>query len=211
MPAPDGPGGNFGNKQQEALIGPLFLSGDETGGLRRFMLATLVRRSDLTMFRSTIPAVMMALFATQTLAGPLSGKSYIIQMTSSAMDSGYANYLVPPLAAELAKSGMKAMRGPGADLAVTINTDEDVGQWVTRNGKRQWLYTFSVTVGLSPADADIPDQGPPVFGVRATLMTPSSGRDDELACLIHLAAAEAIARYKPTGLVKVDGSRCLGR
>jgi len=151
------------------------------------------------------------LLISSVFAGPLDGKKYIIQMSSSQVSSGYANYLVPPLARVFNDAGFKAMRGPGADIVVNIITHSDVGQWMTTAKGRKWLYTVTITVGVSPENYDIPYEGTPKFGVAAALMTPNGDREDELACLIGLAARNAIEKYKPAGLIKVSGQSCLRR
>lgn len=142
-------------------------------------------------------------------AGPLDGKSYIIELSSSQYESGYGAYLVPPLASALAKSGMVARNGPGADVVVNIVTKSDVGQWIGEGENREWIYTFDITVGISPESHSIPIDGTPVFGIRARLLTPNSDREDELVCLIKLAARTAVADYQPTGVFQTDGSSCL--
>ena len=142
------------------------------------------------------------------VADPLAGKTYIIEMSSSQMDSGYADYLIPPLAKALAQSPMKPKNGPGADVVVNIVTGSDVGRWVQTAEGRVWLYTISVTVGISPGETVLPYDGTPVFGARAELQTPNPDREDELKCLITLAATTALAEYRPKGRVKVDGAAC---
>jgi len=151
---------------------------------------------------------LLALLPLPALADPLAGKSYIIEMSSSQMASGYGEYLIPPLARALAGSPMRPQNGPGADLVVNIVTDSDVGRWVEGAGGRVWLYTISVTVGISPGETVLPYDGTPVFGARAVLQTPNPDREDELRCLITLAAKTALAEYRPKGRVKVDGAAC---
>lgn len=141
-------------------------------------------------------------------AAPLDGKSYIIEMSSSQMASGYADDLVPPLAKALATSGMRAQNGAGADVVVNVVTGGDVGAWVQTEGGREWIYTVTVTVGISPGEAVLPYDGTPVFGVRVELKTPNPDREDELRCLIGLATREAVARYQPKGLIRVNGQSC---
>lgn len=153
--------------------------------------------------------VVLSILASTVLAGPLDGKKYIIQMSSSQVSSGYANYLVPPLASVFNDAGFRAMRGPGADIVVNIITHSDVGQWMTTPKGRKWLYTVTITVGISPENYDIPYEGTPKFGVAAALVTPNGDREDELACLIGLAARNAIEKYKAAGLIKVSGQSCL--
>jgi hypothetical protein len=46
----------------------------------------------------TLATCLAISLATPIHAGPLDGKSYIIELSSSQYDSGYGNYL-PPLAA----------------------------------------------------------------------------------------------------------------
>lgn len=144
-------------------------------------------------------------------ASPLDGKSYMIEMSSSQSKSGYGDYLLPPLTRVLDKSNLRPWKklGPGADVIFNIVTHSDVGQWVATAGRREWLYTQTITVGISPESYSIPYEGTPQFGVAATLITPNSDREDELACLIELAARQAIARYKPSGIVKISGQACL--
>lgn len=154
-------------------------------------------------------ATLLCLVAAQAHAGPLDGKSYIIELSSSQYGSGYGNYLLPPLAKVMARSGLRAQNGPGADIVVNIQTDSDVGQWLGKGTNRVWTYTLSITVGLSPETYVIPYEGTPAFGVTARLKTPNPDREDELACLITLAARTALANYKPTGHFVTDGSSCL--
>jgi hypothetical protein len=78
----------------------------------------------------------------------------------------------------------------------------------TANGK-EWMYTVKITVGISPEDYDIPYEGTPKFGAEVSLVTPNGDREDELACLITLAAKTAIAQYRPQGIYKASGQQCL--
>jgi hypothetical protein len=142
-------------------------------------------------------------------AGPLGPRKYIIQMASSQVDSGYANYLVPPLAKAFDDAGFTAMRGPGADIVINIITNSDVGQWMATAKGKEWMYTVKITVGISPEDYDIPYEGTPKFGAEVSLVTPNGDREDELACLITLAAKTAIAQYRPQGIYKASGQQCL--
>lgn len=142
-------------------------------------------------------------------ASPLDGKTYIIQISSSQSASGYADYLLPPLARAIAKAGLTPKGGPGADVVFNVVTQSDVGQWMKTANGREWLYTLTVTTGISPESYAIPYEGTPQFGVAATLVTPDSDREDELACLIELATREAIARYRSKGIVKISGQSCL--
>ena len=66
-----------------------------------------------------------------------------------------------------------------------------------------------VTVGISPESYDIPYEGTPQFGAEVSLVTPNGDREDELACLITLAARTAIAQYQSKGLYKASGQECL--
>lgn len=153
--------------------------------------------------------LLAALLPAPALAGPLDGKTYIVELSSSQYDSGYGTYLLPPLVKALASSGMTDKRGPGADVVVNIVTDSDVGRWVGSGAQRVWIYTISATVGISPESYAIPYEGSPAFGVRAVLQTPNPDRPDEMDCLIGLAARTAIASYRPTGILDTDGSACL--
>lgn len=144
------------------------------------------------------------------LAGStLSGKTYIIEMSSSQSASGYMNYLLPPLVDEIERAGLVAKRGPGADVVFNVVTHSDVGQWMDTGKGREWLYTVTITTGISPESYVIPFEGTPQFGVAVSLVTPNGDREDELACLIRLATREAIGRYQPKGLVKLSGQSCL--
>jgi hypothetical protein len=142
-------------------------------------------------------------------SSPLDGKTYIIEMSSSQSASGYAEYLVPPLARAIDRAGLKAKGGPGADVVFNVITHSDVGQWIETAGGRQWVYTMTVTTGISPESYSIPFEGTPQFGVAARLITLNSDREDELACLIDLATREAIARYRPKGIIEISGQSCL--
>lgn len=153
-------------------------------------------------------SLLLTLLPQPALADPLAGKTYIVEMSSSQIASGYADYLVPPLAKALAKSPMKPARGPDADVVVNIVTQSDVGQWVGSGESRKWLYTISVTIGISPAETVLPPDGTPVFGARAELRTPNPDRADEMACLIALATRTAWQNYRPEGLLRVDGAAC---
>lgn len=156
--------------------------------------------------------ILLALVAlpagADTLTGLLSGKSFIIQMSSSQYSSGYGQYLLPPLQQVMSTSGMRAQRGPGAEVVVNVETDSDVGQWVARGGGQVWLYTIAATVGLSPESYEIPWEGTPAFGVRASLLTTNPDRQKEWDCLIKLAARTALQNYRPEGLLGVDGQGC---
>lgn len=160
------------------------------------------------MGRACLAAAFIGL-STAAAADPLAGKSYIIQLSSTQYSSGYGRYLVPPLAAVMGKSGLKATNGPGADLVVNVVTDSDVGRWVKDGTRKVWLYTISATVGISPEAYEIPHQGTPAFGITARLQTPNPDRQDEMDCLIRLAARTALANYRPTGVFPVDGQSCL--
>ncbi len=147
-------------------------------------------------------------FATAAGADPLTGKSYIIQLSSAQYGSGYGNYLLPPLTAALKGSGMKAKSGPGADVVINVETASDVGRWVGTGANKVWLYTVSATVGISPEAYEIPYEGTPAFGITARLQTPNPDRQDEMDCLIKLATRTALKNYRPTGVFPVDGSSC---
>lgn len=142
-------------------------------------------------------------------AGPLDGKTYILELTSNQNTSGYGEYLVPALAGALDRAGLRPGTGPGADVVVNIMPQSDVGQWVGTGAAREWLYTVDITVGISPESYVIPYEGTPVFGVRARLMTPNSDRTDELDCLTRLAVRTAVANYGKTGVLTTDGQSCL--
>jgi len=139
----------------------------------------------------------------------LDGKTYIVEMSSSQSSSGYMHYLLPPLVSEIERAGLKAKRGPGADVVFNVVTHSDVGQWMGKGQDREWLYTVTITTGISPESYTIPFEGTPQFGVAVSLVTPNGDREDELACLIRLATREAIARYRPKGLLKLSGQSCL--
>jgi hypothetical protein len=155
-----------------------------------------------------LPFLLALPAAADTLTGPLAGKSYIVELSSSQSASGYGEYLLPPLMRVLSTSGLRAQGGPGADVVVNIVTDSDVGQWVKQGGEDVWLYTIAATVGISPESYVIPFEGTPVFGVRASLMTSNPDRQREWDCLIKLAARTALQNYRPEGLLGVDGQGC---
>jgi hypothetical protein len=165
--------------------------------------------ASLNLSSRVLAAVLLPTLATGALAGPLDGKSYIIELSSTQYSSGYGEFLVPSLAAALDASGMKSKKGPGADVVVNIITESDVGKWVGQGDAREWLYTVDITVGISPESYMIPLDGTPVFGIRARLMTPNSDRTDELDCLTRLATRTAVANYGKKGVLQTDGSACL--
>jgi hypothetical protein len=142
-------------------------------------------------------------------AAPLDGKSYIIELSSSQYSGGYGEYLVPPLVKALRKERLQQTTGTEADIVVNVLTASDVGQWMNTAEGRAWLYTVSVTVGVSPGTYTIPQDGTPAFGVRAELVTPNPDREDELSCLIGLAARTAIRNYPAEGVFTTDGQSCL--
>ncbi len=154
------------------------------------------------------PLILALLLATPAAADPLAGKSYIIQMSSTQYSSGYGEYLMPPLIKVLQQSGMAAKAGPGADVVVNVETESDVGRWVGTGAAKVWIYTISATVGISPEAYDIPYEGTPAFGVKAVLETENPDRQDEMDCLITLAARTALANYRPTGILQTDGASC---
>lgn len=163
---------------------------------------------------SVIPVVTLLAAALPAAADPSPDfprrSSYIIQLTSSQHASGFAEYLVPPLQKAFRKTGMRYVGGPAVDYAATVETGSDVGSWYGTGSDAQWLYERHVTVGLSPADADIEPQGrlAPHYSVTARLVTPNEDRVDELNCLIALATRELAARYVPKGHVTVNGASC---
>lgn len=142
-------------------------------------------------------------------ASALDGKTYIIEMSSSQSASGYMAYLLPPLVSEIERASLTAKRGPGADVVFNVVTHSDVGQWIDTGKGREWLYTVTITTGISPESYVIPFEGTPQFGVAVSLVTPNGDREDELACLIRLATRQAIARYRPKGIVRLSGQSCL--
>ena len=107
----------------------------------------------------------LLLLATPAAADPLTGKSYIVEMSSSQSASGYGDYLLPPLLAELGRSDLKPWKtlGPGADVVVNVMTASDVGRWVGTGDSRVWTYTISATVGISPETYVIPYEGTPAL------------------------------------------------
>ena len=154
-------------------------------------------------------ALILLLLATPAAADPLAGKSYIIQMSSAQYKSGYATYLLPPLAKVMEHSGLTSKNGLGADVVVNVETASDVGRWVGSGANKVWIYTISATVGISPEAYEIPYEGTPSFGVKAALETPNPDRQDEMDCLITLAAQTALANYRPGGMLKTNGESCL--
>jgi hypothetical protein len=149
----------------------------------------------------------------QTSTGSLAGKSYVIEMTNSQIASGFANDLVPPLVSALNTTGLKQKggTGAGADYAISISHDYDVGKWYGEAGHQTWLHTRTITVGITPADGSPWPQGEhsPAFGVSAVLRTPNVDRVDELECVIRVAVTEAAANYRPTGSLRIDAAQCL--
>jgi len=156
-----------------------------------------------------LPLIVLQGFATGALAGPLDGKSYILELSSTQFTSGYGEYLIPSLASALDRAGLRPHNGPGADVVVNIITASDVGQWLGEGDAKEWIYTVDITVGISPETYMIPLDGTPVLGVRARLRTPNADRTDELDCLTRLAARTAVANYGKTGTLQTDGSSCL--
>jgi hypothetical protein len=161
-----------------------------------------------------------ALAAALLAAGPAvaegafpKGESYVIQLTSSQYSSGLGEYLVPPLERAFRKAGLRYEGGPGAVWVATVDPKYDVGAWYGTGAGREWLYTRTVTVGLSPASMDVEPEGrlSPAFSISARLLTPDADRVDELECLIALAVRELAVRYKSTGHVAVNGASCLRR
>lgn len=146
---------------------------------------------------------------TPATAGPLDGKTYIIELSSPQFSSGYGEILVPPLADALDAAGLRQKGGPGADVVVNIVTEADVGQWMGTGDAREWIYTVDIMVGISPESYIIPYEGTPVLGVKARLLTPNSDRLDELECLTRLATRTVVANYGKTGILRTDGSSCL--
>jgi hypothetical protein len=157
--------------------------------------------------------LILSLLASPAICGPLTGKSYIVELSSSQSASGYGDYLLPPLLQALAASDLVPHKvlGPGADVVVNVVTDSDVGRWAVQDGQKVWIYTIGATVGLSPEDYVIPFEGTPAFGVRARLETPNPDRPDEMDCLIQMATRTALRDYRPIGAEQVDGQSCLRR
>lgn len=164
----------------------------------------------------TIAALAAGALTTALLtAGPAraqfpAGRTYIIQLTSSQGSSGMGEYLVPPLKRAFDQAGLRYRPDAGAEYTASVTNAYDVGKWHGAAGGRSWLHTRTVTVGLSPAGADI-DKGNrmvPHFSVSARLLTADADRVDELNCLVALATRELVARYRPRGQATIDGSAC---
>lgn len=154
--------------------------------------------------------LLLALLPLPAFAGPLSGKSYIVELSSSQSASGYGDYLLPPLLKALEASDLKPWTtlGPGADVVVNVVTGSDVGQWVKQGDQKVWLYTISATIGVSPESYVLPYDGTPAFGVTVRLVTPNPDRVDEMDCLIDMGVKVALRDYQPTGALVVDGQAC---
>jgi hypothetical protein len=155
-------------------------------------------------------AAFLGCAAAQGQAFPV-GQSYIIQLRSTQSSSGLGEYLVPPLRRAFDASGLVYLGGPEARWVATVENAYDVGKWYGRGASRTWLYTRTVTVGLSPGSADIDRGGrlAPHFAVSARIVTPDADRVDEFNCLVALAVRELAARYRPRGRITVDGASCL--
>jgi hypothetical protein len=138
------------------------------------------------------------------------GKTYIIQLTSSQGSSRFGEYLVPPLQRALNASGLVYKGDASAQYVATIETGADVGAWYGVGDQRQWLYTRFVTVGLSRSDIDVDIEGKltPAFSVKVSLTTPDEDRVDELKCLIERAVREVKAQYRPQGQVSLKDTSC---
>ena len=159
--------------------------------------------------QSWMASLALVCFACGAEAGPLDGKRFIVEVSSSQHASCYDRYLLPPLTRALRRAGLRPATSAAADVVVNVVTDLDVGQWIGQGADRAWTYTLVVTVGISPETHVIPLDGTPAFGVGARLLTPDGDRYDELSCLIGLAARTAVAHYRPEGALLVDGSGCL--
>jgi hypothetical protein len=158
-----------------------------------------------------LAAAIAATLTGPAAAGPLDGKRYIIELTSSPHSSGYGEFLVAPLDRALRRAGLRPANGPGADVVVNAVPTSDTGRWTGTGDARTWTYRIQITVGISPEDHVLPRDGTPLFGVRATLDTPNPDRADELACLVALATRTAVANWRPRGLLTTDGQSCLRR
>jgi hypothetical protein len=141
-------------------------------------------------------------------AGPLDGKTFVVQISALQNDVGYAEYLMRPLAKNLIKAGMRSTLKPPPDLVANVFWSGDGGSWHGSGAERAWRYRFSVTVGLSPDDYPIPFEGTPAFGVEAVVYSESSDNEETFICMMGLAARTAVANYRPTGLLQVDGASC---
>lgn len=150
---------------------------------------------------------------TQTPAGALAGKSYIVEMTNAQIASGFANDLVPPLVSALNTTGLKQKGGTGvgSDYVISISHDYDAGKWYGKGEHQAWLHTRIITVGITPANGDPWPQGKhsPAFGVSAELQTPDVDRVDELDCMIRGAVMEAAAKYQTSGRLRIYAAKCL--
>ena len=137
-------------------------------------MTTPARRTGRTVFHPgriafCIAAAVGLCVANSSVANPLDGKSYIIELSSSQYSSGYGEYLLPPLAKTMARSGMRPANGPGADVVVNLQTSSDTGKWVGTGVGRVWIYEVTVTVGISPESYRIPYEGTPASGSRRRL------------------------------------------
>ncbi|MFN0115652.1 MAG: hypothetical protein ACKVPY_13340 [Paracoccaceae bacterium] len=159
--------------------------------------------------RAAALVALLTLPAAAEAGGLPKGATYIIQLTGSQYASGLGEYIVPPFARALSRTGMKS-KVAGADFAATLQSESDVGAWYDVQGEEVWLYTLTVTAGLTPAEIDVEPEGvvSPWFSVSARILTEDADRLDEFNCLVALATQELAKRYRPKGQVLIDGRFC---
>ena len=73
--------------------------------------------------------IRRALILFLATANPLSGKSFIVELSPFQSASGYGDYLLPPLIKPMAASDLVPHRSLGtvADTVVNVATGSDVG------------------------------------------------------------------------------------
>lgn len=140
-------------------------------------------------------------------AGPR-GRSYVVMMTGSQISSGLARHLVPPLVDALDRAGMTNAKGPSAEWVVSVESSADHGAWLGSGESRRWRHKRTVSVTFAPNEGFPRKAETSTFTVDARVVTADTDRADEFRCLVDLAVKTAMARWKASGHVAVDGIAC---
>lgn len=175
------------------------------------MFAIVVRRvlrHPVTLAAALAAGLLAAPPRVDAAEGAPKGRGYVVMMTQSQISSGLARHLVPPMVDALDRAGMTNAKGPSAEWVVSVESSADHGAWLGSGESRRWRYKRTVSVTFAPNEGFPRKAETATFTVDARVVTANEDRPDEFRCLVDLAVKTAMARWKTSGRVAVDGVAC---
>jgi hypothetical protein len=137
------------------------------------------------------------------------GRTYLIQLEPGQADAPQAESVVEALRSGLDRHGLVYDLSDRAELIATYNIEVDQGRWIGKGAARRFVYTGTLTIGLSPAGHPaVPLSRRPAFGVRVSASSPEPAHVADVGCMARLGVAALAAGYRLSGRVDLDGSSC---